>query len=400
MKNDQLPTITQALIFRGKATLLQLKRGWKNRFDHTLHRFSQTNSGSDLAALGESKTPLWTEKEPGEQFLQAGKVQNLRLAIRSLHGLLIPADRVFSFWQHVGKTTRRKGFVNGRELREGCIIPNIGGGLCQLSNALCVHAQAGFEIIERHAHTQVVAGSLAEQGRDATVFWNYVDLRFKSPIPVYLHAEMDAENLLVRFHGEKNSVKTFVNISRTKEQNLKPADLESCATCGVNDCFRVVKPEKNVFDFGRTAYLVDEYAPELDDYLTNTRKEKDVLLLPLNGKRFKKQNYSWNMQGFATTKQSFRITAVRSYKTRQLAAQGASRQLNLLEMSEKLADDYAKKLSYDCLHLVVQQNLLRFSGKRTSWRNFRRFDDSFTNAKIAGAARFCRQFTSSKFNTW
>lgn len=365
MKNDQLPTITQALIFRGKASLLQLKRGFQNRFDKDLHKFSQTKTIPSLSVLGESKTPLWTEKDPGEQFLQAGKIQNLRMAIQSLNGLQIPANEVFSFWKHVGKTTRRKGFVNGRELREGCIIPNIGGGLCQLSNALYDAAlKANFEIIERHAHTQVVAGSLAEKGRDATVFWNYVDLRFKSPTAFHLHAELDADNLTVQFYSEKQEIKKLINISRIQEKNLKPAEIGSCATCGVNDCFRVVKPDKNVHDFGKTAYLVDEYSPELDKYLQQNKQDKDILLLPLDGKRFKKSNYAWTTEGFKQTNQSFLVTVIRSYKSRKLASQGASRQLNLLAMYEKLADDYAKKLSYDCLHLVIQQNLLPFLWKK------------------------------------
>ena len=96
------------------------------------------------------------------------------------------------------------GFVEGRELREGCIIPNIGGGLCQLSNALYDAAlKANFEIVERHAHTQIVAGSLAELGRDATVFWNYVDLRFRSPAPFRIETRLDSGELVVRFLGRK-----------------------------------------------------------------------------------------------------------------------------------------------------------------------------------------------------
>ena len=63
------------------------------------------------------------------------------------------------------------GFVAGRELREGCMVSSIGGGLCQLSNALYAAAlEAGCEIVERHAHSKVVPGSLAERGLDATVF--------------------------------------------------------------------------------------------------------------------------------------------------------------------------------------------------------------------------------------
>lgn len=358
MNSDSLPTRTQSIIFRGKATLLQIKRGAENLLDKNLRRFPKIELNNQ-PIVGESITPLWTEKEPGEQFLQAGKIQNLRIAVRKLNGLQIPANQVFSFWKQVGRTTRRKGFVAGRELREGCIIPNVGGGLCQISNALYDAAlKANFEIIERHAHTQVVAGSLAEQGRDATVFWNYVDLRFKSPNSFQIEAKLDAENLTIRFRGEKQEIKKLVSISRTKEQ--KPAEIGSCATCGVNDCFRVVKPDKNVHNFGRTAFLVDEFSAEFDDYIQQVRKEKDYLFIPLDGNRFKKANYSWSLKGFAKTKQSLFVTAIRSYKSRKLATQGASRQKNLLAMYEKLAESYAKSLTYDCLHIVVQQNLLPF----------------------------------------
>jgi hypothetical protein len=361
MKNEPLPTRTQAIIFRGKASLLQIKRSVENLLNKDLKRFSAI-VGEHQPLIAESITPLWTEKEPGEQFLQAGKIQNLRLAVRHLNGLQIPAGQIFSFWKQVGKTTRWKGFVAGRELREGCIIPNVGGGLCQLSNALYDAAlKADFEIIERHAHTQVVRGSLAEQGRDATVFWNYVDLRFKSPFAFQIEAKLDAENLIIKFKGEKSEKKKLVSISRTKEQ--KPAEIGSCATCGVNDCFRVVKPAQNVFDFGRTAYLVDEYSTEFDEYIQQTRKDKDFLFVPLDGIRFKKANYGWNLSGFAKTRQSFLVTTIRSYRSRQLAAQGAARQRNLLDMYERLAESYANQLTYDCLHLVVQQNLLPFLWK-------------------------------------
>jgi len=66
---------------------------------------------------------------------------------------------------HVGARRALRGFVAGRELREGCVIPSLGGGLCQLSNALYDAAlKAGVEIVERHAHSQVIPASLAEVG--------------------------------------------------------------------------------------------------------------------------------------------------------------------------------------------------------------------------------------------
>lgn len=362
-ETQKIPTRAESLIFRGKAAIFQARRATQNLFDRNLRRFSnKTENLIQKSVIAESKTTLWTEKESAEQPLLAGKIHNLRLAVRKLDGLEIPANRVFSFWKHVGRATRGKGYVAGRELREGCIIPNVGGGLCQLSNALYDAAlKANFEIVERHAHTQIVRGSLAEQGRDATVFWNYVDLRFKSPKAFRLEIRLDADNLIVRFKGEESKEKKLVQIAgRAASKNANHPN--SCATCGVNDCFRVIKsPAEKTF--GRTAYLLDEYFPEFNAYLQSERSNQDLLFIPLDGKRFKKANYAWTTAGFLKTKQSFFVTALRSYKSRKLAAQGASRQLNLLAMYEKLAESYARNLPYDALHTVIQQNLLPFLWK-------------------------------------
>jgi hypothetical protein len=352
----------QALIFRGKASLLQLKRGVENVFDASIKRHNFSDELKNVPVIAESKTPLWTESAAEERFLLAGKIHNLRLAVKCLNNLEIPAGEVFSFWKNVGQASRIKGFVIGRELREGCIIPNVGGGLCQISNALYDAAlQAKFEIIERHAHTQVISGSLAEKGRDATVFWNYVDLRFRSTNAFRIEAFLGKEHLTVKFKSE-NKAKSFVNTGKSEITSTNLSNPNSCATCGIESCFRNLKSEKSV-KFGNTAFLTDEFSPEFDRYIQNVRNEKDVLFIPLNGRRFKKANYGWNLEGFKKTKQSFFVTLERSYRSRKLSVQGAARQKNLLAMYEKLAESYAKKLRYDDLHIVVQQNLLPFLWK-------------------------------------
>ncbi len=361
-QEKEFHTVAQAFIFRGKVSLLQLKRAVENAFDKQIRRFPSADNLTDRPIIAESKTPLWTESSREEQFLLAGKVHNLRLAVKKLNGVEVSADEIFSFWKHVGRANRLNGYAEGRELREGCIIPSIGGGLCQLSNALYDAAlKANFEIVEHHAHTQIVAGSLAEQGRDATVFWNHIDLRFKSSTPFRIEARLGKDHLHIKFKSETQK-SSFIQISKSAT-NINPKSKienpQSCAACGVESCFRSLKADANL-NFGRAAFLVDEFSPEFDDYIQNTKSAKDLLFVPLDGKRFKRANYAWTNKGFAKVKQSFFVTAKRSYKSHKLAAQGVSRQLNLLSMHEKLAESYAESLKYDAMHLVIQQNLLPF----------------------------------------
>ncbi len=117
-ETNKIHTRAQAEIFRGKVSLLQLKRGFENLLDKRVKQFPLANNLEEKPMIAESKTPLWTESEPQEQFLPAGKVHNLRLAVKKLNGLEIPADEIFSFWKYVGQANSLKGYVEGRELRE------------------------------------------------------------------------------------------------------------------------------------------------------------------------------------------------------------------------------------------------------------------------------------------
>ena len=205
---DRLPTFFDQVIFQSKATVFRAIRFTRENFSASRNRKWPLLPGIESGVLlAESRSDLWDLTAPhAEQVLQAGKIQNLRVASRKLDGSHVPANSAFSFWIQVGWPGAIRGYVRGRELRQGCLIPTVAGGLCQLSNALYAAAlKAGFTIEERHAHTQVVTGSLAETGRDATVFWNYVDLRFRSPHAFQVRIEMTSDELIVQLRGVHGS---------------------------------------------------------------------------------------------------------------------------------------------------------------------------------------------------
>jgi hypothetical protein len=347
------PRYRDAAVFRAKATLLQAKRALGNAFDRDLRHWSTGDALFDQPILAESRTPLWTAEKDSEIPLVAGKIHNLRLAIQRLNGVEVPANRVLSFWKQIGKASRLKGYSRGRELREGCLIPTTGGGLCQLSNALYEAAvQGGLEIVERHAHSKVIPGSLAERGLDATVFWNYVDLRVRSQHAFRVEVFLTSESLVVRLRGES------FQPSR-REISIATADvIENCSTCDKTSCFR--HSPTRLTQFGRAAYLVDEYWPEFDRYISSARRESDLICLPIDGRRFQRPNYSWTTKGFSKVKQFPTFVLHRSYQLRKLGPQGAARQQALLAFNERLAACFASALTYDTTHLVIMQSLLPF----------------------------------------
>ena len=202
-------------------------------------RLTRARHGGHTERVADSNTPLWIEEALAERALQQGKVENLKRACRALDGLVIPAGAVFSFWRQVGPPSASRGFVQGRALQLGCMVPAVGGGLCQLSNALYDAAlQAGCEIVERHPHSRIVPGSAAALGRDATVAWNYVDLRFRPPADFSLTAQVTADALIVRLHGLPGAAASRRAIEQVGETSTPELAAESCASCNETGCFR------------------------------------------------------------------------------------------------------------------------------------------------------------------
>lgn len=123
--------------------------------------------------VGEVRAPI--ARAGAHPQLEAGKRHNVRLAATAFHGVVVAADRPLSFWRTLGPATAARGFTWGMELRSGCAVPAIGGGLCLLSNALfAIAVEQGWRIHERHGHSMALADRHA---LDATVAYPYVDLR-------------------------------------------------------------------------------------------------------------------------------------------------------------------------------------------------------------------------------
>lgn len=357
---ERLPTRGESLWFLFRATCFRARRALMNLGRTAPRRLAVKPIDASPTPIAESRSLLFNGQNPAEFALQAGKVQNLRVALRNIHGVRVRAGEVFSFWAQIGIPIRARGFVLGRELREGCIIPSVGGGLCQLSNALYDAALAGgLEIVERHAHSQRVPGSMAVTGRDATVFWNYVDLRLRAGFDWQIEARLSSSELYVSIR--RVSANSPTSGSPRHGQSIEMPDsgegVESCETCGVVSCFRNPSAA-NLTKSGVTGWLVDAWQPEHDQYIREHRKSADWLFTPLDSARRGIGPYRWPSAGFGRVKEALLFVLERSWRSRRLAAQGAERQRALLALDAKLARIYARQLPPEATHLVVSQNLL------------------------------------------
>lgn len=228
--------------------------------------------------VAEERVSLRRTDASAEPLFEEGKRVNVALAAPAFDGLRLGPDRPLSFWRTLGRVSQDRGYRHGMELRGGCILPAVGGGLCLLSNALfALAARAGFRIIERHGHSleavPPVEGAL--WGIDATVFWPYVDLRFAPDRPVVLSVRVVDDELVVRalaadvssdrfelfslgerieHHatgpvrsnrvGRRRAGSSEVEvIARNRRRVLDPSEQRrSCLTCDETDCQSHVAP--------------------------------------------------------------------------------------------------------------------------------------------------------------
>ncbi|MBS4191957.1 VanW family protein [Bacillus sp. FJAT-49705] len=82
------------------------------------------------------QTLLLRELKDVDMWLQQNKVKNLKVATNKLDKVIVKPGEKFSYWCLLGKTTRRKGYVDGMVLHYGKVTTGVGGGLCQLSNLI------------------------------------------------------------------------------------------------------------------------------------------------------------------------------------------------------------------------------------------------------------------------
>ncbi|MEU9234836.1 VanW family protein [Streptomyces subrutilus] len=158
-------------------------------------------SGDTVRRLGiTEKVSSFTVKfEPA-----AYRTTNIGRAAELINGSLVLSGETWSFNRTVGERTKENGFVDGLIINNGQYEKASGGGVSAVAttvfNAMFF---AGVKPVEYGAHSFYI--ERYPEGREATVAWGSLDLRFAndSGKALYIQAEATDTSVTITFLGTK-----------------------------------------------------------------------------------------------------------------------------------------------------------------------------------------------------
>lgn len=119
------------------------------------------------------------------------RIKNIANAVKRLNGVLIKPGEEFSANKYAGPYIKENGFLPEMVIKGRKILPEVGGGMCQIGTTLFRTAMnTGMPISERRNHSLVVSYYAdpvnGNPGTDATLYEPNVDFKFINDTGSYL----------------------------------------------------------------------------------------------------------------------------------------------------------------------------------------------------------------------
>jgi vancomycin resistance protein YoaR len=134
----------------------------------------------------------------------SARTENLRIAAATVSGTLLKPGETFSLNGVLGERTTAKGYRPAGAISDGVFVDQVGGGVSQMATTLFNGMFfAGLKDVEHKPHSLYI--SRYPEGREATVNYNNVDLKFTndSQYGVLIEAWVGGGQVHTRFWGTK-----------------------------------------------------------------------------------------------------------------------------------------------------------------------------------------------------
>ena len=164
---------------------------------------------------------LLAEGESDYTGSSLSRVNNIRVGASKFDQHLIEPNEEFSFNETLGEVSGEEGYLPGLVIKENKLVPEFGGGICQVSTTMFRAAiNSGLDIAERYPHSFPVS-YYNPQGFDATIYPPHPDLRFINNTEghILIQRRIEGNKLIFEMYGKNEGKKIKVKGPYIYERN-------------------------------------------------------------------------------------------------------------------------------------------------------------------------------------
>jgi len=212
-------------------------------------------------------------------YTSSSSGENIRVVAADVNGAVVAPGQTFSLNGHTGPRTEADGYVPAGVIISGEFQQAIGGGVSQFAtttfNAVFF---AGLEDVYHKPHSYYISRYPA--GREATVFYDTIDLVFRNdqPTGIYIQTIWSPGSITVTFWGTKQvdveSVSSERRNFRSPQTQEKPDD-GSCSPSGGSTGFDITVTR--VF-----MQLGTGTVQRTEDFVTRYNAEPRIVCVPVS----------------------------------------------------------------------------------------------------------------------
>ncbi|MCU0640942.1 MAG: VanW family protein [Candidatus Margulisbacteria bacterium] len=159
------------------------------------------------------------------------RLHNIRLVASWVNNTLLMPGEVFSVADKLGEITPERGYKEAFVIMKGELVPQLGGGACQIATTLYNAIQlADIKVVQRRSHSMYF--NIYPLGRDAGVFPPSLDFKFENDTghPLLLKAIATNRRLSFRIYGTPTGKKvdfTYPRVYILTESGYVPSTVKA-----------------------------------------------------------------------------------------------------------------------------------------------------------------------------